>query len=621
MTVPFPLHDFRIVEEFARGEFGIIYRAEWTSRGMEVALKQVRRGGGQDRLDAEKTGAVFHEQFATRYPDMAPEVFAHGEGPDGDYYIAMAFVHGETLARRLQRGPLAPRAAAELTLAIAEILHRLHTFRPDGQSDPKAIVHSDLKPANVLVLPDGSVRLVDFGITKQPTNAATANVFVSHAYASPERLEDGKVHPNEDAWALGVMLFEMVAGSHPWERFRSDGELSLAAAIRKREAPGPLPAVRRSQLDAIIWKMLQPQLHQRYQTVVNIAHDLRDFLGDRETAAARELRSRDSLTRPVRPPASATAVVPPTLPFIPAGVAAAGVAMLVRNPTATVQRGALPKAGMLVRALISLVFLAFLLVEGLGWVRVELLRPRLASLDASDIDWMRGHVQAARRWAPFDLGVRLRFAGPLTARMLTLAEPPILDFRTETPVMREARWTQAAAALDLALAVAPGDRTLRAKAKYVEGHLLRIGAQGKAPVREQEMLRAAVRAFEESARLDTGSHDPYLGLARIHAWDTWDFDALERDIEEAEARGYRPGRRERIQRGDGFMRRADTARRAADIVKGSERVRLMQEALSHYRNCVVQHAGVGDFYNSVQNLTRCQRRVDELEDLLGGLAP
>ena len=619
MTGRFPLDEFRILEEFARGEFGIIHRAEWTPRQMQMALKQVRRVGGQDRLEAEKAGAVFHEQFAKRYPGMAPEVFAHGEAPDGDYYIAMAFVHGESLENVIRRGPVPPRAAAELTLAIAEILHRLHTFRADGQSDPKAIVHSDLKPANVVVLADGSVRLVDFGITKQPTNAATANVFVSHAYASPERLEDGKVHPNEDAWALGVMLFEIVAGTHPWERFRAGGELSLAAAIRKREAPGPLPYSRRSPLDVIIWKMLQPQLHHRYESVVKVIEDLRAFLGDRETVAARELRSRDIRTRPVTRGRAPAAAIPPTLPFNPAGMTA-GVATLVRNPLATVQRIALPGPGVLLRALATIVVLALLLVEGISWIRVELLRPNLATLDAADVPWLRAQLQAARRWTPFDLGVRLRFAEPVAARMIALSDPPILDFRSETPVMREARWTQAAAALDVALIAAPGDRKLRAKARYVEGHRLRIGAQGKTFAARQEMLRSAVRVFEESARLDDTSPDPYLGLARIHAWEMWDFDALQRDIEQAEARGYRAGRRERTQIGDGFMRRADTARRAADLVSGDERIRLLQQALSDYRNCVGKHAGIGDFYNSIRNLGYCQRHVEGLEDLLGGLA-
>jgi hypothetical protein len=617
MSGVFPLDEFRILAEFARGEFGIIHRAEWTSRDMEVALKQVRRSLGEEMLSAEKAGAALQEQFARRHPDMAPEVFAHGEGADGDYYIAMAFVEGESLQSRMRRGPMLPREAAELALAIARVLHRLHTFRPDF-GDARPIVHSDLKPAHVLVLADGSIRLIDFGITKQPTNAATVNVFASKPYASPERLEDFHVHPNEDVWALGVMLFEMVAGSHPWERFTAGGELSQAAAIRKREAPGPLPPSRRSPLDAVIWKMLQPQVHHRYPSVVNVIEDLKAFLAGRETVATRELRTRDSRTRPVVAARAAAASVLPMLPFNPATVTA-GVATLVRNPVATVQRIALPAPAVLLRAFISVVVLVLILAEGIPWIRVELLRPRLATLDAADVPWLGEQLQAARKWAPFDLGVRLRFAAPLTARMVALAEPPILDFRTEMPVMREARWTQAGAALDVGLGAAPDDRKLRAKARYVEGHRLRIGAQGKAFAVRQEMLRSAVRAFEESARLDQTSPDPYLGLARIHAWEMWDFDALQRDIQEAEARGYRAGRRERTQIGDGFMRRADTARRAADLVNGSERLRLMQQALSDYRNCVSKHADIGDFYNSIRNLGYCQRHVNELEDLLGGL--
>jgi Flp pilus assembly protein TadD len=140
---------------------------------------------------------------------------------------------------------------------------------------------------------------------------------------------------------------------------------------------------------------------------------------------------------------------------------------------------------------------------------------------------------------------------PLKTRMVQLADRTILDYRHDAPVVTEAQWRQAWACLTLAADVAPDDRAVDAKRHVVQGHLKRLSA--RVPAEFQD----AIRDFREAALLDPTVPDPYLGLARVHADNVRDVDALADDIRKAVALGYQSSRRERAELGGAYKTRAD----------------------------------------------------------------
>ena len=227
----------------------------------------------------------------------------------------MEFVRGESLHDILRRKRLSQDEAIGLATIIAGVLQRLHGFLPP-------ILHSDLKPEHVLVLDDGSVRIIDFGIARRPeAGAATHNAFLSVMYAAPERVEDEarNVHPSDDLWALGIMFFEMLAGRHPREEYRAQIEDAVrrddlvTVATLLRERPGNLPATCSPHLDAIVRKTLAPQPGHRYQSAPLLLEDIQRFASGEQTLAYQQLVAAGRATRVVAraKPAPAGA---PTMP-------------------------------------------------------------------------------------------------------------------------------------------------------------------------------------------------------------------------------------------------------------------------------------------------------------------
>ena len=202
--------------------------------------------------------------------------------------------------------------------------------------------------------------------------------------------------------------------------------------------------------------------------------------------------------------------------------------------------------------------------------------------------------------------------------MVGLADRPIMDFRNDL-IVTELQWRQARTCLALATEIAPNDRRAAAKARYVDGQLARIAAQGQTAAVKLARLNEAKSRFIESARLDTGSPDPYLGQARINAYDTRDFEALLVNIADAEQRGYKAGRRERAQVGDGFKFKADRALAQSRGASGEGRRRFLEQAASDYESCISKFDGLANYFGSERNLGYCQRQLGRVRAELEGL--
>ena len=309
MTEPvFPLSDYEIGELIGQGQFGEVRRAHWTPRGIEVALKKIAASASDavNKIKAEQRGAELQQRLGVRDKGLVPELYQDGLDANGDYYIAMERIAGQSLAEVMKSAPRPSRETAQMGLALADFLRKLHGLsESDNTEEP--IVHSDLKPDHVLVLADGSIRVLDLGIAKtlRANRALTVNFWASAPYASPERLEDGNVRLGDDLWAVGVMLFEMACREHPYQAYMvDDNNAALARAIRRSEPQGAIHRDCDEHLAAIIRKMLAPQPSHRYQTADDVAADLTRYLDGEAPLAAAESARASTATQVIPAPTS-----------------------------------------------------------------------------------------------------------------------------------------------------------------------------------------------------------------------------------------------------------------------------------------------------------------------------
>jgi len=227
---------YRIVAKLGGGGMGVVYRAEDTHLGRDVALKFLPPELTRDRearerfiLEARAASALDHANICT--------IHDIDETDDGRLFIAMAFYAGETLKARAARGPIGIGEAVDIARQIAAGLERAH----EG-----GIVHRDIKPANLIITERGEVKILDFGVAKLVGEAGltrTGSTLGTLAYMSPEQVEGRGVGPITDLWALGVVLYEMLTGSLP---FTGKSESETVAAILAREPEGP--GVRRPKI-------------------------------------------------------------------------------------------------------------------------------------------------------------------------------------------------------------------------------------------------------------------------------------------------------------------------------------------------------------------------------------
>jgi eukaryotic-like serine/threonine-protein kinase len=198
------LGPYEMLSPLGRGGMGEVWRAHDSRLGRDVAIK-ISDQKFTDRFEREARAiaALNHPNICTLY-DVGPN------------YLVMEIVEGPTLAERIQRGPIPLDEALGMARQIADALEAAHE---------KGIVHRDLKPANIKIRPDGSVKVLDFGLAKSATDSAamtpdsptmllatTGMILGTAGYMSPEQARGKPVDKRSDIWAFGVVLFEMTTG-------------------------------------------------------------------------------------------------------------------------------------------------------------------------------------------------------------------------------------------------------------------------------------------------------------------------------------------------------------------------------------------------------------------------
>lgn len=259
---------YQIRRELGRGFSSIVYEALDTVRARTVALKVLTLGqalSDERRQDmAERFLREARAISALSHPNIV-SIYEVGQAGDGRHFIAMELLAGESLRARLDReAPLGAEDAVPIALQVAEALEYAHA---------RGIVHRDVKPDNIYVLPDGRVKLMDFGVAHILSEGAltqTGTVVGSPAYMSPEQISGLPLSGSSDVFSLGVTLAEMLTGHKPF-----DAPSIPAVMNRILHRPPQIDGVQPRGLRKVVEKALAKVQASRYPNASAFAEALR----------------------------------------------------------------------------------------------------------------------------------------------------------------------------------------------------------------------------------------------------------------------------------------------------------------------------------------------------------
>jgi serine/threonine protein kinase/Tol biopolymer transport system component len=270
---------YRILDHLGTGGMGVVYKAADTKLERTVALKFLPYALTRDQRAKERFLQEARAASGLDHPNICT-IHEVGETAEGQLYLAMACYDGETLGRRIERGPLPVAEAIDIARQTAQGLAKAHRA---------GIVHRDVKPANLMLTADGLVKILDFGIAKLAKAAGATRVGFAvgtPAYMSPEQARGEDVDPRTDVWALGVVLYEMLTAERP---FRGADREAVVAALQRDEPPR-LSTVRPEvppELERIVGRMLAKSPEDRYPNVAEALADLAALEAARPDAARR----------------------------------------------------------------------------------------------------------------------------------------------------------------------------------------------------------------------------------------------------------------------------------------------------------------------------------------------
>jgi hypothetical protein len=297
------LKQFRLEGLLGEGGMGLVYRAYDTRLHRPVAVKVLTADVTGDPERKQRFLQEAHAAARINHPAVA-QIFDTDED-NGVTFIVMELVEGQTIRHLIQRGELDLMGTMEIGTQVARGLGKAHEL---------GIIHRDIKPANIMRTPDGHVKILDFGLAKLVSPAATQArtepppphaldeartrsgiVMGTPAYMSPEQIQGHAVDARTDIFALGVVLFEMATGQSPFQRENFREALHAAAY----EETAPMNSLRPhipNDLQRVISRCLKKQPEERYQSARLVADDLERIRRQTETTLAQGTTWRQRLS-------------------------------------------------------------------------------------------------------------------------------------------------------------------------------------------------------------------------------------------------------------------------------------------------------------------------------------
>jgi serine/threonine-protein kinase len=356
---------YRLEERIASGGMGDVWRCVDDVLGRTVAVKLLLPSLLEEPGFTERFRGEARTMATINHPGVV-DIYDYGSDPATGAYLVMEYVEGDALSRTLARvGRLTPGRTMALVAQAADALHAAHQT---------GVVHRDVKPGNLLVRPNGTLVLTDFGIARSAGAAqltAAGSVLGTASYISPEQAMGEQATPLSDVYALGVVAYQCLAGHRPFE-----GENPLEIAMRHvREAPPPLPADIPPSVRVIVERAMAKQAAARWPNAAAFGQVARRAAVELGASSPPPVAAGPRRTTgPAAPPPGAAAVgtrvlaAPPSRPGpVPAGYPRGQqVAGYLQTPVPQ-PRGI--RTGTLVAIIVAVVLVAVCVGAGLAFLQ------------------------------------------------------------------------------------------------------------------------------------------------------------------------------------------------------------------------------------------------------------
>ncbi|MBV8071258.1 MAG: protein kinase [Acidobacteriaceae bacterium] len=592
---------YEIVRKLSRSMTDV-YLAHDTEMNRQVVLKIIEPSGDeftQLAIEAESRGALIQRQLRCLDARIL-EVYEFGKF-NGCFFVSMEYFEGRTLAEVLRiEHSLEPKRAARYAAEICDQLQTLHCFLSEIEGRKTAVVHGDIKPSNIQLSDAGELRLLDFGIAKAitQTHNLTRHNLGSPSYCSPERLSKAQVDQHSDLWAVGVSLYEMVAGSPPYQ---AEDTRKLENLIQSLRPPRALPPGCPDELKAIIGKALAGNLSQRYQSAESFKADLQAFIEDRPSVAALEPVPAESNETVERPNTAATKLANKQEP----------------PKQALPQRKLRSDFGNVAVALLAGMLAGLLLFMPVGYyyhVRSVTSRLRVrkdyAHEDMSllNSEWNLYQTLKKRYSAVMRVWPALSLDTSVRANLVAAGDNILDTFRGSTDAtLSDFDWAKARLCYQHALEISPSDPGLKGKLALCEGYA-NLSQHPRVP---QALL--SVTSFRQAESYLPRSPDPHLGLARVYVYALHNIGQAMAEFHEAQRLGYQSGPREAEEQADGFLFRAKwefaRARNSGD--DKAQAAKWLELARADTRRARLLYEPIAGFSNVSTSLERVYQDENE----------
>jgi Protein kinase domain len=312
------LGQYRITRELGLGGMGAVYSAEHTLLGRVAAVKVLRPELSQDREIVNRFFNEARAAAAIRHPSIV-EIYDFGWHADGSAYLVMEHLQGESLATRLERGPM---EAARVMVIVRQIAGALAAAHQHG------IIHRDLKPDNLFLVPDPEVtggeriKLLDFGIAKlvadndQHHRTRPGTIMGTPTYMAPEQCLGAAIDHRADLYSLGCIMFELCAGRPPFVEMSMSDLLSAQVHMPPPALSSVIAGIPLA-LEALVQRLLVKEVQHRMQSAEAVVQAVDAATGSAYRTGMVVLAADEVGAPPLPLPPTVPAIVPAGVPRVP----------------------------------------------------------------------------------------------------------------------------------------------------------------------------------------------------------------------------------------------------------------------------------------------------------------